>query len=332
MTIAKNVFGVIGARTYLPEGPYGAAGTFPLPSFADGTVMEGELGAEYEFVRIAVATSFTLNQGDVLVWDNSGLAVQSQTGSGVHPFGASVGTAFFGGRVGDQASQASPGNVWSYTFATPGVYGMWAQRAGKSLLNCATINAQTKPLSTTAVNGQVNAPATPLSGSMGINSAFTAPLSGTFTANTTSGSTVLTTITGNALKFVNKGMTLSGTGIATGAVVTDIGPGTITMSLAATATNSAQTITATKGSSYATTTSGSPNLTNVTSIDGFYPNGTIAGTGIPASTTIVAIWGNAAPYTIQMSGTATATANNIALTASIYTEAFLLWPFIGSQN
>lgn len=332
MTIAKNVFGGIGPRVYLPEGPYGAAGNAPLPSYADGSVIQGELGAEYEFVRIAVATPFTVNQGDVFVWDNSGLAVQSQTGSGAHPFGASVGTAFLGGRVSDLQGVTSPGNVWTYTFPTPGVYGMWMQRSGKSLINCATVNAQTKPLNTTAVNGQVNAPATALSGSMGVNSAYTAPTVFTFTASTTTGSAVLTGITGNALKGLVKGQTLSGTGIATGAVIADIQGATVTMSLAATATNAAQTITATNGSSYGTTTSGSAALTNVTSINGLYPNATIAGTGIPGSTTILSITGNSAPYTINMSANATATANSIALTASVYIEAFLDWPFIGSQN
>lgn len=332
MTISKNVFGAIGPRTYLPEGPYGTAGNFPLPSFADGTVVSGELGAEYEFVRIAASATFTINQGDVFVWDNSGLAVQSQTGSGVHPFGAKVGTAFFGGRLGDQASQASPGNVWTYTLPTTGVYGMWMQRAGISLLNCATINAQTKPINTTAVNGRVNAPSSPLSGSMGIVNMFTVAGSNTFVATATTGSTSLTAVTLNAIPYINKGMQISGTGIPNGTVITDIQGATVTMSLAATASNTGITVTATKGASYGTTTNGSPNLTNVTSIDGFYPNGTIAGTGIPSSTTILSVYGNAAPYTIVMSANATATANNIALTETIYTEAYLLWPAIGVQN
>lgn len=334
MSIARKVSGGIGARAYAPEGPYGAAGQFPLPSFARGEVMYGELGAEYEFVIINAMTTFTINQGDVFVWDNSGVAVQAQTGSGVHPFGASVGTAFFGGAISDQASQATPGNIWSYTLPAAGSYGMWMQRSGKSLINCATVNAQTKSLNTTAVNGQVNAPSTALSGSMGISNAYTAPQTGTFVADTVSGSAVLVNVTLKALKFVTKGQTLSGTGIATGAVVTDIGAGTVTMSLAATATNSAQTITASNISSYCTTTTGSNLLTNVTSIAGIYPNATLTGTGVGASgsSTVVAIWGSAGSYTIQMATNSSATANSINIVPSVYIEAFLQWPFIGSQN
>lgn len=334
MTIARKVTGALGPRAYLPEGPYGSAGNTPFPSWADGEVIEGELGAEYEFVRIAVMTPFTVNQGDVFVWDNSGLAVQSQTGSGVHPFGASVGTAFFGGRNGDLNGLAAPGNIWSYTFPVAGVYGMFMQRSGKSLINCATVNAQTKPLNTTAVNGQVNAPSTPLSGSMGIVNAFTAPQTGTFVANTTSGSAVLTGVTLNALKFATKGQTVTGTGIPAGTVITDIGPGTVTMSNAATATGSAITVTASNISTSVTTTSGSNLLTAVTSIAGLYPNQTLTGTGIGASgsSTIVGIFGTSAPYTIQMATNSSATATGIIAVPSVYIEAFLLWPSIGVQN
>lgn len=339
MTVAKNIFGGIGARPYLPEGPYGTLGNTPFPSFADGDVMMGELAAEYEFVRIAVAAAFTVNQGDVFVWDNSGMAVQAVTGSAAHPFGASVGTAFLGGRVGELNGLAVPGNVWSYTFPLPGVYGMWMQRAGKSVINCATINAQTKPLNTTAVQGQVNAPSSALSGSMGISNAWTCLSSWTFLGALTSGSAVITGVQAssgqsqNALSGLTKGQQLSGTGIATGAVIIDIQGSTVTMSLAATATESSETITAKNLVALGTTTNGSAALTNVTTIAGMYPNATIAGTGIPSSTTILSITGDAlGGYTINMSANATATANNIALTSSIYTEAFLMWPYIGSQN
>ena len=330
MTIAKKVTGAIGARAYLPEGPYGSSGNYPLPSYADGEVIVGEMGAEFIFARIAVMATFTVNQGDVFVIDNSGLAVQAQTGSGVHPFGARVVTAFFGGRVGDLAGIPAAGNIWSYTFPSAGVYGMWFQQSGASVINCATVNAQTKPLNTTAVNGQLNAPSAPLASSMGVTGAWAAPQTWTFVANTTSGSAILTGITLNALKGVVKGQTLSGTGIATGAIVTDIGADTVTMSLVATATNNTQTITASNISTYVTTTNGSPVLTNVTSIAGIYPNATLTGTGI--SGTIVSITGNAAPYTITMSANSSATANNINAVPSVYIEGLMLWPYIGVQN
>jgi hypothetical protein len=103
------------------------------------------------------------------------------------------------------------------------------------------------------------------------------------------------------------------------------------MSLAATAAGSV-TITAANNSAVCTTTNGSAVLTNVTSIAGIYPNQTIAGTGIPGSTTILSISGNSAPYSITMSANASATANNIAVTTTGYYETFLDWPYIGVQN
>lgn len=330
MSIAKNITGMAGARSYLPEGPYGTSGNFPFPSFAPGDVMEGELGAEYEFVFYPVTSSITHNQGDVVVWDNSGAAVDSATGSGAHPFGAKVGTMFFGGRRGELVGLVPAGNVWSYTFATPGVYGIWVQRSGISLCNIATVNAQTKPANTTAVAGQLNQPAAALAGSMGVNSLWSCPTSGTFSANTINGSAVLTGVSTN--KFLEKGQTLSGTGIPNGAVLIDIQGSTVTMNVAATATNSSQTITAANNSTWGTTVNGSPVITGVTSIAGIYPNQTIAGTGVPGSTTIVSITGNAVGgYVITMSANASAS-GTVNLTTTVYWETFLQWPFIGSQN
>lgn len=328
MTIATLQFEAVGGHIFTPEGPYGASGNTPLASFKYGTVAAGDAESEYVFLQFAPVASVTMNQGDVLVWDNSYNCVLSATGTAAHPFGASVGTLFLGGRVGDPAAAPAAGNVWSFTFA-PGVYGIWVQRAGTSICNIATINAQSKPANTTAVAGQLNQPATALVASMGVVGLWSAPLSVAFTGTTAVGSTVLTAVTSN--KDLVKGQTLSGTGVPAGAVITDIQGGTVTMSLAATAAG-AVTITAANNSTFVTTTNLSANLTNVTSIAGIYPNQTIAGTGIPASTTIVSITGNQAPYTITMSAAATATANNINATTTIYYEAFLRWPYIGVQN
>ena len=330
MTIAKKVTANIGARAYLPEGPFGSAGQFPLPSFAAGEVVEGDLGAEFEYVLLPVSAAITLNQGDCIVWDNSGYGIQSLTGSGAHPFGAQVGFFFLGGRVADLQGLVSPGNIWSYTF-TPGVYGIWCQRAGKGLVNCATVNAQTKPLNTTAVAGQLNAPATALAASMGFGAGVLSacPTSWTFTGTTTSGSSVITGVTWTKTPGITKGQTISGTGVVTGSVVTDFGGSTVTMSNAASASGTV-TITVSNAQTYVTTTNGSPVLTNVTSIAGLYPNQTLTGTGI--SGTIVSITGNAAPYTITMSANSSATANSISAVPSVYIEAFINWPTIAVQN
>jgi hypothetical protein len=329
MTIAKKQYEQIGVRPYLPEGPYGSAGNTPFPNFAYGSVVAGEAEAEFVFLALTVETSLTLNQGDVLVWDNSFQAVVSQTGSGVHPFGASVGTFFLGGNL-DCIEEFASGGQWSCTFPVAGVYGVWVQRAGVSLMNIATVNAQSKPLNTTAVNGQVNAPASALVGSMGIQNAWAAPTSWTFTANTVTGSVNLTNVSQSKGQVI--GQTLSGTGIPNGTYIKDIQGGIIVMSAAATATNTGTTVTAANNSTWGATTNLSAALTSVPNIPGIYPNQTIAGTGIPASTTILSITGAPGNYTINMSAAATATAASINFTTTIYIEALLRWPQIGVQN
>lgn len=330
MTIAYREFGMAGPRMYTPEGPFTSffgSGATPFPNFDPGVVTEGEAEAEYVSLIFAPVAAVTLNQGDFLWWDNSYTAQQTSTGAGSAPFGASVGTFFLGGRVGDPG--ALQGNQWSYTFQ-PGLYSIWAQRAGTSIGNIATGGTQTKPVNSTATLGQLSQPASPLAGSMGIQNVYAAAASQVFTANTTTGSTVLTNVSSN--KFLVRGQALSGTGVATGAYIADISGTTVTMSAAATANGSGISITA---SNYATTgniTTGSPVITNVPAIPGVYPNQAIAGTGIPGSTTILGISGIPGNYSITMSANATATTVGLALTTTGYPEVLLRWPNVNSQN
>lgn len=327
MTIAIGQYEGVGARLFNPEGPFGAAGQTPLPNFKPGTVIAGDAEAEFVYLIFAPTAAVTLNQGDALWWDNSYTATQTGTGAGSASFGADVGTFFLGGRVGDPG--AAQGNYWSWTFQ-PGVYGIWVQRAGTSLLNLASINAQTKPVNSTATAGQLNQPASPLAGSMGIANIWSAPSSGTFTANTTSGSATLTNV--STCKFLAKGQIVSGTGIATGSYITDIQGATVTLSAAATANGTGTTITASNNATTGNVTSGSTAITGVATIAGVYPNQTIAGTGIPASTTITSITGTPGNYTINLSAAATATNSGVSLTTTGYFEAYLRWPCVQSQN
>lgn len=328
MTIASMQVEGIGARVFAPEGPFGTAGNSPLPNYRPGEVVAGDYGAEFVSYYFHATAGLVVNQGDVFIADNAGTAVQSATGSGAHPFSAEVGTLYLGGSRAVYNGTAVPGNLWSYTFPSTGMYLIWLQRAGNTVMNIATVNAQTKPLNTTAVAGQVNAPASVLAGSMGITGANAAPASYAFTANTTTGSVTLSAV--STVKGLAIGGSLSGTGIPTGAVIKDIQGNVITMSLAATATNTGTTITMTVGQFFCTTTNTSPVLTNVTSIYGVFPNATITGTGI--SGTVVSITGVAAPYTITMSANSSATANNITAQSSVYVEAMLRWPQVTVQN
>jgi hypothetical protein len=330
MSIAIAQYEAVGGRFYTPEGPFGASGNTPTPGFKPGTVVGGDCESEYTYLLFPVYTSRTVNQGDFIVWDNS---YQAQVLSDVfqttgYPLGASVGTFFLGGRSGDPAAWPNAGNNWSYTFPTPGLYGIWVQRAGTSIGNWGTITTQATAAVSTIVAGQAAAAAAVTHG-QGVNGLWTTVATRTFTGTTVTGSAVLTGIAGLTLgSGLEIGMTLSGAGVPNGTIVVDFQGNTLTMNAAATASASV-TITATKGTAWITTVNGSPIVTSPT-INGLYPNALLTAVGVAGgAATIVSISGNAAPYQITLSGNSTASAT-VTATATKYIETFLRWPYLNS--
>lgn len=82
----------------------------------------------------------------------------------------------------------------------------------------------------------------------------------------------------------------------------------------------------------ATTVNGSPVLTNISTLTGIYPNMSITGTGIPASTTILAIEGIPGNWSIRLSANATANGSTITMTCAGYVEAYLNNAYISALN
>lgn len=330
MTIAIAQYEAVGGRVFAPEGPFGAAGQTPLPSFKPGSVVGGDAESEFVYVLFPIYAPRTLNQGDFIAWDNTYQAnvlsdVFATTG---YPLGTDVGTFYLGGRSGDPAAWPNAGNAWSFTFPTAGVYGIWVQRAGISIGNWGTITTQATQAVSTATVGQV-ASATGATHFQNITGLASCANTWTFTATTTTGSTVLTGISvltlGTGLEI---GLTLSGTGIPNGTTVIDFQGASLTMNSAATASGTV-TITAKKGSPWITTVNGSPVVTSP-SINGLYPNALLTAVGVAGgAATIVSISGNSAPYSITLSGNSTASAT-VTSTASKYVETFLRWPYLSS--
>lgn len=333
MTIALYTYEAAGSRVGPPEGPFGAAGQTPLPSFKPGTVGSGDSEAEFVYLLFPVYTSRTLNQGDFIVWDNS---YQAQVMSDVfatagYAWGTDVGSLFLGGRSADPAAWPNAGNMWSYTFPTPGLYGIWVQRSGTSIGNWGTITSQATNAASTIVVGQAAAAAAATHG-QSITGMWTASRAWTFTATTTTGSAVLTAIAGQLSPGtgVEVGLTLSGAGIPNGTTVLDFQGNTLTMNTAATA-SATVTITATKGTAFITTVNASPIVTSPT-INGFYPNALLTAVGVAGgAATIVSISGNAAPFSLTLSGNSTASAT-VTATATKYIETFLRWPYVSSAT
>lgn len=333
-----------GARVYAPEGPYGTVGNFPLPSFKPGQTIIGDGEAELVFLTLAVPTALTLNQGDFLIWDQSYNAGQTSEilAAGEYPLGCAIGTFFLGGQVPQLAATipgSIPGNIWSFTFA-PGVYGIWAQRYGTSLMNLLALSSTTliNP-NTVAAKSRFTFSATQAATtfiSAGVGSIGNAALSRTFTANTVNGSAVLTAV--NTAKYLTKGMQVTGTGIpavsatVSGTFIIDIQGSTITLSQACTSGNTGSTITALNSQTTGNVLNTSKQITNVPSIPGLYPNQIITGTGV-VSLTIQSITGVPGNYTINLTTAATATNNNVQITlaapgTNFYYEGFLRCPSV----
>jgi hypothetical protein len=333
-----------GAHVYTPEGPFGTAGNFPLPSFKPGQLIVGDGEAEFVYLTFAIPAAATYNQGDFLCWDNSynaGPVGEIIAASEYFP-GEAVGTLFLGGQVPMMASSipgAIPGNIWSYTFQ-PGVYGVWAQRYGTSLMNLGalTTGATLTNPNTTAVKGRITmaaAAALTTFSSCPVGSIANCPLSRTFTGNTTTGSAVITGV--NTAKYLVKGMQLAGAGIPAvgvsqpGTFIVDIQGSTVTVSQLATATATGVTFTALNSQTTGTVISGSRQITGCPSVPGLYPNQIITGTGV-VGLTIQSIQGIPGNYTINLTAPATVGAapniQQITLAAAPnYYEGFLRGPF-----
>jgi hypothetical protein len=306
---------VAGPHVYSPEGPFGTTGNFPLPSIKPGQVVIGDSEGAFTFVTLAIPVAVTYNQGDFFCWDNSynaGPVGEIIAASEYFP-GTSVGTLFLGGSVANPAAQPAAGNIWSYTFA-PGVYGVWMQRYGTSLMNLGALSTGatlTNP-NTTAAKARING-----CGGRGcfhlarapVGSICNCPLSRTFTGNTVAGSAVITGV--NTAKYLVKGMQITGTGFPAvsttqqGTFITDIQGSTVTVSQLATATNTGTTFTALNSQTTGQVTNGSKQITKVPFIPGLYPNQIVTGTGI-VGLVIQSIMGIPGNYTINLVTAATA--------------------------
>ena len=227
-------------------------------SFRPGTIVHGDGGASFVAASFTATASQVVNQGDLAFVDNNFVATLGVTSAA--KLGVKVGTFFFGGNY----QMAPTSAAFSFTFPSAGVYIVWVQVDGVSLLNCASTALTGKTVTSSTTAGQADAPtAGPASGSYTLGGVFLPATNYTFTANTTNGSAV---------------------------------------------------------------------LTNLSTVTGIYPNMTISGTGIPASTTISSINGSAGNYTITLSANATATGSTITMTCAKYVEAYLNSAFISAAN
>jgi len=336
MSIAQMEHTALGALL-LPDGPFtiGAGAGFPAPEFRPGQCAFGDRGSRFTYVMFRATAGQVLTQGDVIAWDNSFQAYLITTALARR--GESIGTVYFGGRTGDPGGLPSSSNwPFKYTFGAAGIYGMWVQTSGMSLINSNTTFVLAGLGETTTTAGRLNGPAVATAATKaieGVNIVLNAP---TFTGTTTIGSNILTSV--STLQGIEVGLGISGTGIPAGNFIESISGDTITMgnklaggSNLATAAG-AVTITATRYVFTANTVSGSNQLTNISNLGAIYPGQIATAAGIPASTTILSIEGNPGGQTITLSANATATATSVTVTAQALVEGELHEPYVGATN
>jgi hypothetical protein len=344
MTIAIEQFSTVGAKIFMPDGPFSNQ-TPGMFAFKLGTVIDGDAESEYTYLQLTVTGALTLQQGSLIGWDNSYQAYLPTTATETQHSGSSMGSFFLGGRVGDPGGLPSSVNwPFLYTFPSPGIYGIWVQRAGSALLNLVSA-AVTAPafgnvVTTTTTAGAVDAPTAAVG--KAIQGLFLAPFSATFTGNTTNGSAVITAV--STAKGVEVGMGLTGSNVPAGCFVAAINGNTITLgnitaagSALATLTATGTTFTAARYSFTANTVNASPILTNVSNISGIYPGSGlgVAGAGIGVGSTVLSIGGNSASgYVITMSANATSTTTSTTfnftpvVSNTTVVEGLLRWPYM----
>jgi len=354
MTIATRQYEGIGARMYLPEGPFGAAGQTPFPSFQPGTVVAGAYESEFVYIYMAVEASMTVNQGDVFCWDNSYYGGPTINGSAQQVLGMGVGTAYFGGRFGDTGSgnvsvvagntgpqtggNASQGNIWQYVFATPGVYGIWVQRSGASVINTTGgVTALSDTVYTTTTAGSIGFLASGATHAATIANLWGVATTIAFTGTTTASSAIITSVlstAGTAVVGLTKGQALSSsTQIAVGSYIVDIQGSTITMNINCLAAGTAQAQTANNAAYWATFTNASKTQAIVGYPYGVFPNSSLSGTGVGASCVLSSVSGNPGSLVATVSvASSAAEATAVLVTGTKYTEGMLRWPYIASQT
>ena len=173
----------------------------------------------------------------------------------------------------------------------------------------------------TTVATVVSASQITLSAYPSANKATAVQLTFSLAGTTTSGSTTVGSLKGSttSLNSIVVGMTVSGTGIPANAYVastTGSPPTSLTLSAAATSTNSGDVLTFTNLG--ATTTTGSTTVSNVSFSTTPTVGQVIVGNGIPANTTITAAPSTAAQYA---AGTGSLTISKNATTPSNFSSA-----------
>lgn len=242
MTVLTFQTAIDGVNPFVVEGPAALGSGVIVPQYKLGHVAYGDAGTELVYCKYTSVGNLVLQPGQVFTVDDSWtatIASTSTTTKGLKIMFSVVGLGI---------------NGQSFTTTTGSVYYLWLARAGQiPVAYTAAAGGAGSQGEFTSTGGSLSFPASLTGGSTrAANGVYiTKAVAGTFTGDITSGSTQVINLSGLAADTGPAwiGSTLSATGIASSQTITAIQySGTkavsLTLSAAATVTNTAQTITA----------------------------------------------------------------------------------------
>ena len=196
-----------GANPCILYGPQVAAGLSsngaPLPNWRPGMVVSGDVGAEFVYAKLALASVTDLLPGQAYQLDKDYNATLLTTANSV------------------LNQEVVILNVWAPQ--TPvGAYFGWFQRAGRASVQAAAASVATGFGETTATAGQLKFPATPTAGQKSVSptSGYQASSGITFTGNTAAGSSTITGVT--SINDLQLGQVITGANLPANAIVAAI--------------------------------------------------------------------------------------------------------------
>jgi len=208
VSTGSGVWSDPGANPCLLYGPAtsasGSNGTGVIqPQFRLGMIISGDLGAEFVYGKLTLASVTDLLPGQVYQLDKDYNATLLTTANSV---------------LNEEAVVL---NVWGPNTAAGAWYG-WFQRAGHVAVQAAAASVASGAGETTATAGALKFPATPTAGtkSVGPASAYGASSSIAFTGATVNGSPYITGLT--AITDLQLGQVITGTGLPANSIIAGI--------------------------------------------------------------------------------------------------------------
>lgn len=213
MTVATFQTAIDGVNPFAVEGPATLGSGVIVPQYRLGHVSYGDAESEWVYCKYTSVSNQVLSPGLLFTVDDDFTATLLTTSNS--PRGSKVMVCGVGLGYGGQ----------SVTTVTGSVYYLWLCRAGQMPIAYTTVATLGNLAETTATGGAANFPnSATVSSKLIVGLYVTKAVAGTFTGTTTSGSPIVTPVSGLTVDSGPSwiGSTLSATGIAASQTISSI--------------------------------------------------------------------------------------------------------------